>query len=310
MRQKGGPTSKCQTLSSLPESSPVDSSTTGAALPRDWHYRTCPRSCGNTCVSLPTAVAKAQVWGWQQAARVKTRELLNGLDDLQHAVNQLIGELQDRLQSLPVASPGRTVRRPRGAGTRTVRGPDRPGSTPAVRDDRTDRARRNPPGPLRNPLGLAAPRTPLVVTGSWRWSRIQRPPTTRSRIRTSTTRSSVKGMGGRALRTRWRPDGSTTFLRSSIVCCTRTRRAEPTWSSTSGTESPATIAAASSMKRKTTPAVAVRRRSVRIARAVARTAISPAVPAAAIPADCVTSRPVVLVWSAVRNATAWCVPIA
>ncbi len=50
-------------------------------------------------------VAKAQVWGWQQAARVKSRELLNGLDELQRAVNLLIGELQDRLQPLPVATP-------------------------------------------------------------------------------------------------------------------------------------------------------------------------------------------------------------
>ena len=74
-----------------------------------------------------------------------------------------------------------------------------------------------------------------------------------------------EGDGRASIAPRWRPGGSTTFLRSSIACCTLTRRVALMWNSTSGREFPVTIAVAWSTKRKTIPAVAVRRRSVLIA---------------------------------------------
>ena len=242
------------------------------------------------------SVAKAQVWGWQQAARVKSRELLNGLDELQRAVNQLIGELQDRLQPLPVATAAELY-------ADLVALEQERFEVQIDLDQHQLRVTTEPIELERIHLGRFEIRLDWQPPHATRRYRIVALEPNPSAANDAVTHPHIndeilcEGDGRASIARRWRPGGSTTSLRSSIVCCTRTRRVAPMWSSTSGTGSPATIAVAWSTRRKTTPAVAVRRRSVRIARAVARTAICPVVPGAVIPADCVTSRPVVLVWT-------------
>jgi hypothetical protein len=49
--------------------------------------------------------AKARAREWHNAARIKSEQLLNQLEDLQHSVNQLIGEVQNRLKPRRFATP-------------------------------------------------------------------------------------------------------------------------------------------------------------------------------------------------------------